>query len=38
MKVKFGLLIGLLVVTLSGNNTFAQQTESKYGADSVHVL
>lgn len=38
MKVKFALFIGLLVVTLSGNNVFAQQTESKYGTDSVQCV
>lgn len=38
MKVKFGLLIGLLVVTLVGNNVVAQQTESKFGEDSVSCI
>lgn len=36
--MKFGLFIGLLVVTLSGNNILAQQTESKYGTDSVQCI
>ena len=38
MKLKFGLFIGILVVTLLGNNVIAQQTESKYGTDSVQCI
>ncbi|MCD4731728.1 MAG: tetratricopeptide repeat protein [Bacteroidales bacterium] len=38
MKLKFGLFIGLLVVTLLGNKVIAQQTESKFGADSVQCI
>jgi len=38
MKVKFGLFIGLFVVTLLGSNLSAQQTDSKYGADSVKCV
>ena len=38
MKLKFGLFIGLLVATLLGNKVIAQQTESKYGEDSVQCV
>ncbi len=38
MKLKFGIFIGLLVVTLLAKNVIAQQTESKYGADSVQCI
>ncbi len=31
MKLKFGLFIGVIVVTLAGNDLLAQQTESKFG-------
>jgi tetratricopeptide (TPR) repeat protein len=35
MKLKSGLIIGFLVGALFASNLFAQQSESKYGADSV---
>ena len=38
MKLKFVLFICLLVITLLGNNLIAQQTEPKYGADSVQCV
>lgn len=38
MKLKFCLFIGLFIITLFGSNVIAQETESKYGTDSIQCI